>query len=125
LCIVSYYLLDHQADFKGAVISAPAVKVGDSISALTITMSKVLSKLAPKMGVLALDATTISKDPLVVQAYVNDPLVFHGKTPARMGAEMLSAMQRISVEAGKITLPIIVVQGGDDKLVDPAGAQMH
>jgi len=122
--IVSYYLLDHQADFKGAVISAPAVKVGDSISALTITMSKVLSKLAPKMGVLALDATTISKDPLVVQAYVNDPLVFHGKTPARMGAEMLSAMQRISAEAGKITLPIIIVQGGDDKLVDPAGAQM-
>jgi alpha-beta hydrolase superfamily lysophospholipase len=122
--IVSYYLLDHQADFKGAIISAPAVKVGDSISASTITMSKVLSKIAPKMGVLALDATAISKDPLVVQAYVNDPLVFHGKTPARMGAEMLSAMQRISTEAGKITLPILIVQGGDDKLVDPAGAQM-
>jgi len=122
--IVSYYLLDHQADFKGAVISAPTVKVGDSISALTITMSKVLSKIAPKMGVLALDATTISKDSEVVQAYVNDPLVFHGKTPARMGAEMLSAMQRISTEAGKITLPFIVIQGGEDKLVDPAGAQM-
>ncbi|MFH2039267.1 MAG: lysophospholipase [Chloroflexota bacterium] len=122
--IVSYFLLDHQSDFKGAVISAPAVKVGDSITAFTITMSKVLSKLAPKMGVLALDATLISKDPEVVQAYVNDPLVFHDKTPARMGAEMLSAMQRISAEAGKISLPFIVVQGGEDKLVDPAGAQM-
>jgi alpha-beta hydrolase superfamily lysophospholipase len=33
-------------------------------------------------------------------------------------------MQYISAEAGKITLPIIVVQGGDDKLVDPAGAKM-
>ena len=122
--IVSYYLLDHQVDFKGAIISAPAVKVGDSISAITIAMSKVLSKIAPKMGVLALDATAISKDTAVVQAYVNDPLVFHGKTPARMGAEMLNAMQRISTEAGKITLPIIIVQGGDDKLVDPAGAHM-
>jgi alpha-beta hydrolase superfamily lysophospholipase len=122
--IVSYYLLDHQADFKGAIISAPAVKVGDSITPMTITMSKVLSKIAPRMGVLALDASMISKDPLVVQAYVNDPLVFHGKTPARIAAEMLSAMQRISAEAGKITLPILIVQGGDDKLVDPAGAQM-
>jgi acylglycerol lipase len=122
--IVSYYLLDHQADFKGAIISAPTVKIGDNISVLTIIMSKTLSKLAPKIGVMALDATTISKDPAVVQAYVNDPLVFHGKTPARMGAEMLSAMQRISAEAGRITLPIIIVQGGDDKLVDPAGAQM-
>lgn len=122
--IVSYYLLDHQVDFKGAIISAPAVKVGDSISSFTITVSKVLSKLAPKMGVLALDASLISRDPQVVLAYVNDPLVFHGKTPARMGAEMLTAMQRISAEASKITLPFLVVQGGEDKLVDPAGARM-
>jgi alpha-beta hydrolase superfamily lysophospholipase len=122
--IVSYYLLDHQADFKGAILSAPAVKAGDSISAFTITMSKVLSKIAPRMGVMALDATAISRDRLVVQAYVNDPLVFHDKTPARIAAELLSAMQRITAEVGRITLPFIVVQGGDDKLVDPAGAQM-
>ena len=122
--IVSYYLLDHQDDFKGAIISAPAVKVGDSISPLTITMSKVLSKFAPRMGVLALDVNAISSDPAVVEAYANDPLVFHGKTPARLGAEMLSAMLRITAETGKISLPFIVVQGGEDKLVDPAGAQM-
>ena len=122
--IASYYLLDHQADFKGAIISAPAVKVGDSVSPATITLSKVLSKIAPKMGLLALDVNTISRDPEVVEAYVNDPLVFHGKTPARLAAELLSAMLRITAEAGKITLPIIVVQGSEDKLVDPSGAQM-
>jgi alpha-beta hydrolase superfamily lysophospholipase len=122
--IIAFYLLDHQAEFKGVVISAPVVKVGDSVSATTITMSRILSNILPWMGVKTLDTSLISKDPLVVQAYINDPLVFHGKTPARMAAEMLSAMQRISAEAGKITLPIIIVQGGDDKLVDPAGAQM-
>ena len=122
--IASYYLLDHQDKFKGAVISAPAVKVGEGISQGTITMSKILSKIAPKMGVLALDATAISKDPEVVDAYVNDPLVFHGKTPARLASELLSAMMRITAEAGKINLPIIIVQGEKDVLVDPAGAQM-
>ncbi|MFH1294087.1 MAG: alpha/beta fold hydrolase [Pseudomonadota bacterium] len=30
--IASYYLLDHSADFRGAVISAPSVKVSDGIS---------------------------------------------------------------------------------------------
>jgi acylglycerol lipase len=118
------YLLDHQADFKGAVISAPAIKVGDSISATTITMGKILSVLAPKAGVLALDANGISHDPEVVKAYVNDPLVFHGKTPARLAAEMLKGMQRVTTEVGKISLPFITVQGGQDKIVDPAGAQM-
>jgi acylglycerol lipase len=122
--IATHYLLDHQADFQGAVISAPLVKVSDSISQATITLGKILSALTPKAGLLALDVNGISRDPEVVAAYVNDPLVFHGKTPARLAAEMLKAMQRVTAEVGKITLPFIVVQGSQDKLVDPAGAQM-
>ncbi len=122
--IATYYLLDHQASFKGAIISAPAIKIGAGISQATITMGKILSVVMPKAGVLALDAGAISRDPQVVSAYDNDPLVFHGKTPARLAAEMLKAMQRVTAELGKITLPFIAVQGGQDKLVDPAGAQM-
>jgi acylglycerol lipase len=122
--IVTFYLLDHQADFKGAVISAPAIKIGASISPATITIAKLLSKVAPGMGMLALDASAISHDPQVVSVYANDPLVFHGKTPARMAAEMLKAMLRVNAEMEKINLPFITVQGGDDKLVDPGGAQL-
>jgi alpha-beta hydrolase superfamily lysophospholipase len=122
--ITCTYLLDHQADFKGAIISAPAIKVGENISSMTITIGKLLSLIAPKTGVLALDATAISHDPAVVKAYADDPLVFHGKTPARLAAEMLKTMMRVTAETDKITLPFIVVQGSQDKLVDPAGAQM-
>ncbi len=122
--IATYYLLDHQANFNGAIISAPSIKVSDSLLATTIAMGKVLSVLMPKAGVLALDAGAISRDPQVVTAYANDPLVFHGKTPARLAAETLKAMQRVTSELEKIVLPIIIVQGSDDKLVDPAGAQM-
>lgn len=122
--ITCYYLLDHQADFQGAMISAPAIKVSDSISPVTIMMGSILSSIAPKAGVLALDATGISRDPDVVKAYVNDPLVFHGKTPARLAAEMLKAMKRVTAEVSKIILPFIAIQGGEDKIVDPTGAQM-
>ena len=122
--ITCCYLLDHQADFKGAILSAPAIKVSDSISPMTIFMGKILSRILPKAGVISLDPSSISGDPEVVKAYVNDPLVFHGKTPARLAAEMLKAMMRVQAEAQKITLPFIVVQGSEDKLVDPSGAQM-
>jgi alpha-beta hydrolase superfamily lysophospholipase len=122
--LACHHLLDHQEDFKGAIISAPAIKVSENTSSMTITMGKILSRVAPKTGVLALDATAISSDPQVVKAYVNDPLVFHGKTPARLAAEMLKAMTRVTKEADKITLPFIVVQGGADKIIDPGGAQM-
>ena len=122
--IASYYLLSHQEDFKGAVISAPSIKVSDEISKATVVMGKILSTLLPKAGILALDASSISRDPEVVKAYVDDPLVFNGKTTARLAAELLKAMLRVSEYADKITLPFLVLQGSDDKLVDPAGAHL-
>ena len=122
--IAAYYLLDHQSDFNGSIISAPLVKVGDDITKTTITMSKILSKLLPKAGVISLNVNGVSRDPNVVKAYINDPLVFHGKTPARLGTELLFAMMRITEEAEKIILPIIVLQGAEDILVEPSGAQM-
>jgi alpha-beta hydrolase superfamily lysophospholipase len=122
--IATYYLLDHQAEFQGAVFSAPVVKVASHISQMTIIMGRSLSVLAPKVGVMSVDPGTLSRDPEVVNAYTNDPLVFHGKTSARLSAEMLRALTRVSAETGKITLPFIAMQGSEDHLVDPDGAQI-
>ena len=122
--ITSTYLLDHQDEFQGAILSAPAIKPGGDISGATIAVGKIISRILPKMGVLALDDSGISRDPAVVQAYRADPLVFQGKTPARLGAEMLSAMQRVTDTASAITLPILILQGTGDMLVNPSGAQI-
>jgi len=70
------------------------------------------------------DPGTLSRDPAVVNAYINDPLVFHGRTSARLSAEMLRALTRVSAETNKITLPFIAMQGSEDHLVDPDGAQI-
>ena len=122
--IAAYYLLDHQAEFQGAIFSAPVVKVASHVSKTTVFMARALSLLAPGAGVLPVDPSTISRDPEVVKAYVADPLVFHGKTTARLAAEMLRALIRVSGETDKITLPFLAMQGGGDKLVDPDGAQI-
>jgi acylglycerol lipase len=122
--IASYYLLDHQAEFQGAIFSAPVVKVAAHVTQMTVFMARALSLLAPSAGVLPVDPSTISRDPEVVKAYVNDPLVFHGKTTARLSAEMLRALTRVSAETDKITLPFLAMQGGADRLVDPDGAQI-
>ena len=122
--ITSTYLLDHQDEFQGAILSAPAIKPGGDISGATIAVGKIISRILPKMGVLALDDSGISRDPAVVQAYRADPLVFQGKTPARLGAEMLGAMQRVTDAASTITLPILILQGTGDMLVNPSGAQI-
>ncbi len=118
------YLLDYQDELAGAVLSAPSVKVPDDISPAIIFVGKVLSILAPKMGLIGLEAEGVSRDPEVVDAYVNDPLVHIGKYTSRLAAELLKAMERVSANAGTIKLPVLLLQGSADKLVDPSGAQI-
>ena len=122
--ISAVYLLDHQAELAGAVLSGPAVKIPKYVTPVILFMGKMLSALVPKYGLLPLDANGVSRDPSVVQAYVSDSLVHRGKATARLAAEMLKAMQTITAQAARITLPILIVQGSADKLVNPAGAQM-
>ncbi len=122
--ISAVYLLDHQAELAGAVLSGPAVKIPKHVTPAMLFVSKMLSALLPRFGLLALSADGVSRDPAVVQAYISDPLVHRGKASARLAAEMLKAMQAISGQAARITLPIMIVQGSADRLVNPAGARM-
>jgi len=122
--IGAVYLLDHPGDLAGAILSGPLVKIPDNVSPATVLLSRLLSVVLPKLGVAAVDATGVSRDPAVVRAYVEDPLVYTGKTTARLGCEMLKAMHRVAEEASKIQLPLLVLQGGADRLVSPDGAEM-
>jgi len=115
--ITAVYLLDHQQDFAGAVLSGPGVKIPDHISSGTITIAKIFSRLVPKLGLIKIEADGISRDPAVVREYINDPLICTGKVTARLAGELLGATQRITAEADKITLPVLIVHGGADKLV--------
>lgn len=122
--IVADYLLQHQDDHAGAIVSAPPVRPGDDVTPLTVLAARLLAALAPRMGVMALDASSLSRDPDVVADYEQDPLVFRGKTPARLGVELLRAMERVMEGAHTIQLPLLILQGSQDTLVDPRGAQM-
>ena len=119
------YLLTNQEELAGAVLSGPAVMPPGHISAATIFAGRVLSVLFPSAGIVDRGPMDdICRDPAVVAAYIADPLVYKGKITARLGAEMLGAMEHLRKEAGRIRLPLLIVQGGADRLVNPAGAQV-
>lgn len=122
--IGALHLVAHQEELAGAVLSGPAVKAPSDIPKAVILIGRVLSTLFPRLGLVPLDAEGVSRDPAVVKAYLDDPLVCRGKMTARLGAEMLGAMEHIGAEANRITLPLLILQGGADRLVDPSGAQV-
>lgn len=122
--IATIYAEKHQQDIAGLILSAPLLKVGESVSQGTITVAKILSAILPKMGVQALDSTYLSHDKTVVEAYDSDPLVYRGKITARLASELFTAVAEAQQKMPSITLPLLIMQGTDDKLVNPDGARI-
>lgn len=123
--IALYFLLDHQEDFRGAVLSGSLVKVPENVSVATIVVGQVLSRLMPRAGILDQSYDDlISRDPEVVRAARADPLMYHGKMTARLAAESLKAMQRVEREQAKISLPLLILHGGADRIVEPSNARL-
>ena len=121
--IAALYTITRQPDFRGLLISAVLVKMGDDISPMLVKMSSIIGKYAPKMKTTKLDSASISRDPHIVKDYDEDPLNYRGGIPARIGAELILAMNRIQAQMGKITLPILIMHGSCDKITDPNGSQ--
>ncbi len=118
------YAVEHQRDLAGLIISGVILKPGSSIPSVLKAVAGLISVLFPKMGLTVIDATALSRDKAVVDAYVNDPLVYRGKIPARTGAGLIKAVDRLLPRIPKINLPIIIMHGTEDRLCNPEGSQI-
>jgi alpha-beta hydrolase superfamily lysophospholipase len=115
------YLLHNPADLAGAVISSPALATHPEFRPplLLRLLVGLLSRLTPGARFPSdLDTSALSRDPAVVKAYAEDPLVSK-KVSARWYAEMLKAMKLANAQAGTLRTPLLLMQSGADRLVDP------
>jgi len=121
--ITARLLLDDQAQYAGALLSGPAFAAGDPPPALVMWIGRLLAKVAPTFGMIELDASGVSRDPKVVAAYNDDPLVNHGKITAALGIGIFDAMAQVMPRVGDITLPVLVMHGGADTMAAPEGSE--
>ena len=122
--ISTRFLLDHQSLFKGAILSGAAIESPQPPPALQVKLVNFLARMIPTMEVIKLDASGVSRDPDVVKAYLEDPLVHKGKMSARLISELFSTMQECQARANEIALPILIMHGSADTLTAPAGSQL-
>ncbi len=121
--IASCYLIQNQDDFVGCVLSGPAIKTELEPPIWQRLLIQFFSMVAPRMGVLQLDANGVSRDPLEVRQYLDDPLVYGGKLTARKVSQLFAAMQWIQQQAGDIRLPLLLMHGEADTLTSPSGSR--
>lgn len=121
--IALQYATGDAPELTGLVLTGPLARL-DAGSPLLRSMARMLSTLTPNLGVQAVPADAVSRDPAVVAAYEADPLVHHGKVPARTGAELLAATRALPQRLPRLRVPVLVVHGTADRLAPPAGAQL-
>ena len=115
------YALAKRDELNGVVVSSPALGTHPNFRPprLLRLLVGILSRLAPRLRVPSdLDVEAISRDPAVVRAYRDDPLV-SDKVSTRWYAEILRSMRTAMEAAPTLQLPMLLMQSGADRLVDP------
>jgi alpha-beta hydrolase superfamily lysophospholipase len=117
------FALRHQDQLAGLALSG-AVSAMEVASPALRVASKVLSRVAPGLGVYKVDSALVSRDAEVVRAYDADPLVHHGKMPARTAGELTAAVDAFEAALPGLRIPLLLMHGGDDAIVPPSGTEM-
>jgi alpha-beta hydrolase superfamily lysophospholipase len=115
------YTLEHQSQLAGLICESFAYQVPAPDFALTVL--KGLAHIAPHAHVLHLKNEDFSRDPSVVKAMNEDPLIANETQPVETVAEMARADDRLKSGFARIALPVLILHGTADKATRPSGSQ--
>jgi alpha-beta hydrolase superfamily lysophospholipase len=121
--IAAQFAAHRLRELAGLVVSGPALRIGAGVHPLLIRFSSLLGTLLPTLPTIELDDTALSRDSQVVAAYRADPLVYHGRMPARTGAVLLRAARQLAGRMEALALPLLILHGGQDRLAETAGSR--
>lgn len=114
-----YFVLTQKADLKGAIITSPGLATAKPVPATLKIASKVLAVLAPKTKINnTLDVSGLSRDPSVAEKYMADPLV-HPFISPRLAEDMFANGAYCLQHAAEFPIPLLLMQGTEDRLVNP------
>lgn len=121
---VLYMILSRKPQIDGAIATSPVLRPAIPPSAFKLALARLLNNLIPAFTMENdLDFAALSRDEKVVKAYKDDPLVT-SKVSARLGLELIENGVWILENANKLSMPLFLMQGSADKIVDPEWTKM-
>ncbi len=118
-----HWLLRRPDALRRAVIQSPLLEVGFPLPAAKVFLARVAARVWPSLRVpLNLEVTHLSHDPDVVRAYQRDPLV-HNAMSVRTYFDLLQARQDALTRAAEVGTPVLLLLGGDDRIISVPVAQ--
>jgi len=106
---------------SGVILSSPALLV--SANPLTRLFARLVSAVAPALPVKFLPPTGLSRIREQVQAFVADPLIYHGGMPAWLAASILFTSRDNWARYAAWEAPTLVLHGTADTITEPEGSR--
>jgi len=121
--IVLDYSIRHPEGLVGVIVSGPPIQPVGVAEPYQVFLAKLLSRIRPTYSMsLGFDAPALSRDEAVVKAYEEDPLV-HCVASVRWGTESLEAIEWVKTHAEALSLPVLLVHGGADRVSSAKGSR--
>jgi alpha-beta hydrolase superfamily lysophospholipase len=119
--VATTYAQKHPEQLAGLICESFAFQI--PVPELALQSIKLVARLFPNAPILRLKPKDFSRDPAVVAAIENDPLVNHEPGPAHTIASLVRSRDHLAGCFGKITLPLLILHGTADRATMPAGSQ--
>ena len=127
--LISIYVLSvAQNLFKGVVLVGPLVSMNPELATPWKQMlAKIFSNIIPSFALGQIEAEDITRDKKVVQRVKDDPLNWNGGFRTMHSHVLFQATEALTdgTVLKRIETPVILFQGGKDRLVLPYGAQFY
>jgi acylglycerol lipase len=115
------FALEHQSEIDGLICESFAYEL--PVPDLVLAFLKGISYITPHTHVFSLNNKDFSRDAAVVESMNDDVLIKGESQPAQTGKVMINASERLTKEFPKITLPVFIMHGTEDKATKPSGSR--
>lgn len=108
---------------RGALLSGAVLPVEQTAGGrIQRWISLALGRIAPRLPMVKLNASDVSRDPAEVAKYDSDPLIYRGRIRAGLAAAMVRALDRIKRDTPQVSMPLLIMHGTADALAKPEGS---
>lgn len=111
------------SDIAGVITSGAAVHPLPYPPFIIRKIISFISLYFPSLKTLPLGTEKVSSITEVIENYKNDPLNYNGRVMAKTASELFRLRKTVEKLSVKITEPILLLHGKDDKLASPSGSK--
>lgn len=121
--VAGFILQNNMKELEAAVLSSPWLTLAFDPPSAQVRLAKIVRWIFPSLTQHSkLDAQLLSKDPAVIKAYQDDPLV-HDLVSPSLFLSILKGGENALKKANELKLRTLVMHGDDDKITSAESSQ--